>query len=166
MTRKQTIIIVGIVIIVIVLGVIGLLKSVHPNTTTQGTTTTDPVSGEKVIQDSDLSQSGKISTLPDQPTILGINKLIDYGLGADQQASIGNALNIFSVTRDPKIKQISIYQNSYTQKIDDTTGQTMFTFKMQANKKTDYYVAVTYTGSSTPVTKIYKADTTTLLFTQ
>lgn len=168
MTRKKTIIIISAILIVVTLGIIGLFKTTSPakKAVTQGTATTDPVSGEKVIKDSNLVQSNQLSSLPNQPTILGLNKLVDYGLGADQQASVGNALNIFSVTRDPKITQISLYQDSYTQKINNTTGETTFTFKMQANKKTDYYVVVTYTGSSTAVTNIYKADTTTLLFTQ
>jgi hypothetical protein len=168
MTRKKTIIIIVGIFIIIILGIIGLFKTTSPakKAVSQGTATIDPVSGEKVIQDSNLVQSNQLSSLPDQPTILGLNKLIDYGMGTDQQASVGNALNIFSTTRDPKIKQISLYQNSYTQKIDDTTGQTTFTFKMQADKKNDYYVVVTYTGSLTAVTNIYKADMTTLLFTQ
>lgn len=170
MSRKQIILLSILTILVIGAAIVGFMhtpkKSTQPTATPQGTVTIDPVSGETVTRNSSLYQDTNSSDTPDRPIVLGINKLADYGLSSDQQDKVYNALYSFSINQNPKIKHISFYKDSYKMQLQDDTGMSHITFRMQAEQKTDYYVSVAYGNVSDAVTSIYKADQTTLLFTQ
>lgn len=157
MNRKQLIFASSLAIAMVILGVIGIIvginKSSPSNTSTSpaGTVITDPVSGEKITQDSSLSQSNQVSNTPNAPVIIGADKLVDYGLTDAQQSGVMGDLTQFALTQKPAIKQLSFYQNSYTQQIDQTSGATTLHFKMQADQKTNYNTTVTYTGFNSAV---------------
>ena len=132
----------------------------------EGTITTDPVSGEQVVEDSKQSQTSAGVPISDRPTMLGFGKLTDYGVSVDQRAKISEQLTAFSKTTDPKITRFSFYKDSYRQQVPDENGVSHITFDVQANQKNDYYVDVAYSGTSDARVSIYKDDKTTLLFTE
>lgn len=171
MTRKQVIILSVLAVAVVIAGVVGIImsftkKSTTTSSTPQGTTTTDPVSGETVTKDSSLYQKTDDADTSDRPIILGINKLNDYGLSAEQVDKVYNALYTFSINQTPKIKNISFYKDSYQPTLQDDTGVAHMKVKMQASGKDDYYLDIAYSGASNATTKVYASDQKTLLFTQ
>ena len=102
----------------------------------------------------------------DRPTMLGFGKLADYGVSVDQRSKISEQLTAFSKTTDPKITTFSFYKDSYRQQVPDENGISHITFDIQANEKDNYYVDVSYSGTSDANVSIYKADKTTLVFAE
>ena len=131
-----------------------------------GTIEVDPVSGEEVATGSHQNQTGAGSPGSDKPALLGFGKLADYGMSIDQRAKVDEQLTAFSKTQDPKITQFSFYKDSYRQQLPDDSGMAHMTFMIQANKKTDYFVDVAYSGTSDAQVSIYKDDKTTLVFSE
>lgn len=131
-----------------------------------GTTKVDPVSGETIAVDSHQSQTGAGSPNSDRPTMLGFGKLADYGVSANQRAKISEQLTAFAKQQDPKITHMSFYKDSYRQQLPDDSGVAHMTFMIQANKETDYYVDVAYSGTSDAAVTVYLEDKKTLIFTQ
>lgn len=126
----------------------------------------DPVSGETITQDSGLTHTGAGSPNSDRPTMLGFGKLLDYGVSADQSQEVKTKLTEFAKAQDPKITHMSFYKDSYIQQLPDENGIAHMTFMIQANKKTDYYVDIAYSGTSEAKLSVYEKDKTTLLFAQ
>lgn len=168
---KQILIIAAIafVTLFIVLAIIALTSGNNKGATKEevgGTVKIDPVSGEEVAIGSHQAQTGAGSPGSDRPTMLGFGKLADYGVSVDQRSKISEQLTAFSKTTDPKITTFSFYKDSYRQQVPDENGISHITFDIQANEKDNYYVDVSYSGTSDANVSIYKADKTTLVFAE
>lgn len=170
MSRQKIIILLSILgVIVLAVGLYGIFlnkNGVSNANTPGGEEVVDPVSGETIYKNSNLSQTNKDSPNPSQPVMLGFGKLNDYGMSYDQTQKISYALSSFAMKQKPAITQISLYKDSYRQQLPDDTGISHITFSIRANEKTDYYVVTSYSGTADAITAVYADDKTTLLFTQ
>lgn len=135
-------------------------KDVH------GDVKVDPVSGEEVAVGSKQSQTGAGSPGSEGPAMLGFGKLADYGMSVEQRAKVDQQLTAFSKSQNPELSLLSFYKDSYRQQLPDDTGVAHMTFMIQANESTDYYVDVSYSGTSDARVSVYKEDKTTLIFSE
>lgn len=170
-TKKPLII--GAIIFValfVLLAIIGIATMNNNDNVTQedvyGEITTDPVSGEEIAKGSEQSQTGAGSPGADRPAMLGFGKLADYGMTAEQRAKVNEQLTKFAKSQDPEITRYSFYKDSYRQQLPDDNGIAHMTFMVQANQKTDYFVDVSYSGTTDANVSVYEEDKTTLLFTE
>ena len=170
--HKKPLIIAGVVFaaLFLVLTIVTLFMQADREQTTAdevaGTETIDPVSGERIAEGSHQSQTGAGSPNSDRPTMLGFGTLLDYGLTAEQSYSVSEQITEFAKQSDPKITYLSFYKDSYGMELPDENGIAHMTFLMQAEKKTDYYVDVAYSGTDTAEVSIYKDDKKTLVFSK
>ena len=168
---KQLLIIVGVIFVLafVILSIVALTSNKQKGATKEevaGTTEVDPVSGEKIATNSKQSQTGAGSADSERPTMLGFGKLTDYGVSAGQREKVKEQLTAFAQKQDPKITIYSFYKDSYRQLLPDDNGIAHMSFMVQANKKTDYWVDIAYSGTSDATISVYKSDKTTLLFTE
>lgn len=127
----------------------------------------DQSSGESVVENSPLSQSAGESNLPDQPTYLGFSKLIDYGLSTSQLTQVKTALYNYSLKQSKKFTEVSLVLDSVRQP-DPAPGSRLssYEFNIKVNRSDDYFTRIEFTDTSSCTVTLYKADKTTLLFTQ
>jgi hypothetical protein len=173
MSRKNIILIAVFSCIFLILGIIGIISTFINKDSTSDTSlqdqgvVIDPISGESIDTESNLHQDNYSSDTADRPIILGISKLTDYGLTFDQETKVYDILYAFSTAQTPKIKNISFYKDSYTQKLSDEQGIAHMYFKIHANEtKSDYYIDIEYKGISDAKVYVYQSDNKTLLFSQ
>jgi hypothetical protein len=170
MEKKRIIFIVGITVVVMIIAGAILYFVVPKSSSNQpviGSVYHDPSSGESIAENSHLRQSAKDSNLPDQPTYLGFSKLIDYGLSSSQLIQVKSALYNYSQKQSTKFTEISLVIDSVRQP-DPAPGSRVlsYEFNIKVNRSDDYFMRVEFTDTSSCTVTIYKADKTTLLFTQ
>lgn len=169
MDNRKVILIIGITVAVMIVAgfIIFLVAPKSSKPIAQQSLRYDQSSGESVVENSPLKQSAHNSNLPDQPTYLGFSKLIDYGLSSAQLTQIKTALYNYSQKQSTKFTEISLVIDSVRQP-DPAPGSRVssYEFNIKVNRSDDYFMRIEFTDTSSCTVTIYKADKTTLLFTQ
>lgn len=130
------------------------------------TTSVDSVSGETVIKGTNTGVTDP-NAQPNQPGYLGFSSLVDRGLSIGQVGIIQSALTSYSLNNRSTFKQVSLDKNNINRIMQSSPDDpSMLTFPIVVNQKDHYFVTVSYNTPDTATTKLYKADKTTLLFTQ
>jgi hypothetical protein len=164
--NKQRLIIISGILILLIIGVIAIFI-VKTNQTPKTAIYTDPLTGEKVVDNSQQTQAPSDSRFPNKPTYLGFSKLMTYGLSNSQLDSVQMSLYNYSQDQPTKFREISLDLSSIRQPDSSPSSPAMaFEFNIKVNRTDDYFVRVEYTNTTSCVTKLYKSDKTTLLYTQ
>lgn len=146
---------------VIVMAIIGF-TSQRPTDTSNGTYV-DPGSGETII-DGDTSSQGPTASLKNTIIYPGFSRLVDRGLSPDQVQSVQLALAEYSFENKKDFKEVSLTVDSMRHLLPQgTSTQHTLTFDITVNRKDAYFMTVAYSDTATCLTKLYKADKTTLL---
>lgn len=156
--------------IVFCLGVIGLaiygLFFKHPAAPAQSIYT-DPGTGKQIIDNAPYTQTSADNNDPSRPVFIGFSTLKDRGLSQSQLDKVQNAVYSYSSQHSLNFKEISLTVNSIETTPPGSTDPGYYMrFMITVNRKDQYYIDVTYTDFTSCITHVYKADKTTLLFTQ
>ena len=165
--RKKIIIAVWVFVALSVLAIIGAIIY----RVTQGpmsrdgeqTVSTDATTGETVIRTE--GKAPEISTT-DGVLILGLTKIIDYGVGSFQVTLARNAFVEFAKeqTSENTIERISLDPNGLRNVINQETGETTITGEVVINQKTRQRVSLSYIGTNDMLVTIYDRETDEILF--
>ena len=167
--QKKLIIVIVLFVTLSVIAIIAtlLIKSTQNQPGKRvSTTSVDSNSGETVISGTNTGVSGP-DVQPDQPTYLGFSKLVDRGLSIQQVTILQDTLTSYSLNNKSIFGQVSLNKDTITRVMQSSPDDpSMLEFPIVVNKKDNYFVTVSYTTPDSITTKLYKADKTTLLFTQ
>lgn len=163
---KRNLIIIGSVfgVLIIVLCIIGFVMQSQSNQQTPDEAGyVDPGSGE--IIKSDKSPQGTDDANKNAVIYPGFSKLLDRGLSAEQIQLIQSAIIAYSLEKNEKFKEVSLDLSSMGHMLPtDTADYHSVYFNITVNRTTKYFIDTQYENTTAIKTKIYKEDTTTLLF--
>lgn len=164
MLEKRKVIIIGLIVgmLIIVLSVVGFIQQTN-NSSKKNNTYTDTGSGEQ-IKEGNTSNQGTELSLKNAIIYPGFSKLIDRGLSPIQIQSIQSTISEYSLQQKDKFKEVSLTTDSVRHILPQGNSTThTLTFNIKVNRSSDYYITVTYSDTEKCITKLYKADKTTLL---
>lgn len=163
---KRNLIIIGSFFgaVIIILGVVGFVTQSRPNAASPDEKGyVDPGSGE-VIK-SDKSPQGTEDANKNAVIFPGFSKLLDRGLSTEQIQSIQSTIIAYSLQKNEKFKEVSLDVSSMGHMLPtDTANYHSVYFSITVNRATKYFIDTQYENTTSIKTKIYKDDTTTLLF--
>lgn len=157
LANKRNLIIAGVVVLLLIVigGLFALQQARNQSTNTDSagteTQTVDKNSGETVT-----TFEGKTpetyGVLPDAPMYLGITQFLDVGITTEQLDNIKYALYQYAISTTPKIKQVSITENSAIAQTPNAEGKATMTFEVVMDKQPKMKGSVVYLGDTIELT--------------
>lgn len=127
---------------------------------TQGTqtTTTDPTTGETIIETEGKVPEGATSQ---GVLILGLSKLNEYGISSVQTDIVNDAFVDYAADKstNTKVERISLDSTNMTMTINQDTGQTDITAEVVINQKERQKVLLSYMGTKDMLVRFYSLAT-------
>ncbi len=169
-TGNRKIIFIGaaVVALAIIGVVIILLQSKTAPTNTAGTNGTyvDPNSHETVSNPAGKAPDTAGSD-PNAPIYLGISKFLDYGVSTAQMDDLKRAYYLYTTSKNPHIKEVSIGVDGIVSGPHDESGATItdtLTFSTTFDRKTTYTTKFVYYDIDSARLYLYDAKTKALVF--
>lgn len=120
----------------------------------------DPVSGETVLDPEGKVVEGEI-VQEGAPLILGIPKLLDYGVSSQQASLINYYLEEYGFSHKDSpinITEISLDTKSIKQTTDKSSGQKNITANIVVNRETTQRLLLSYVSVNDMLVRIYDTD--------
>lgn len=166
MTPRKKIIIItsvflGLLVVLIIIALIFRQNQSQntPNTNVDQNSYTDPYSGETV-----LNPDGKVpesSLKSGDVVILGISKLLDYGVSSNQIDQVRQFLVLYSTEKTvdkQKITEISFISESFKQTINQKSGQKDLRASLKINRSSTQTILLSYVSTRDMLVKIYSSN--------
>ena len=165
---NKKVIITGVILLLIIgLGVAGFFLKGKQATKPAPSTYTDPGTGKQITDNAPLSQGDADNPDPLRPIFIGFTTLTDRGLSQSQRTQVENAIYSYSSQQSLGFKEVSLTVSSLeTTPLGSNSPDYYMNFMITVNRKTQYYVHVSYSDFMNCTTAIYESDKTTHLFTQ
>lgn len=165
--RKIIIITAGVLLVgIIILVIVSVSMKQDVQKRDMGTQYVDPGSGEVIIENPNRSPQSTFLDGKTPTVFLGFSKLLDNGLSSSQTQSIQSAFSSYAEKENTHFDEVSMTVSTLRYASEDGGVAKKMTFDTKINRTDDYFVTVEFSDLVTCVTKIYKSDKTTLLFTQ